>query len=232
MAHPTTYAGVVSDDQILWNVVGVSLVVAIAIAARLGGRSSALSERLLQLVTSSGWEAPRRIWLSGALRGRWRGFVVELRHIGRYKGNPERLLLTLNTTSPARVILKRRTGGFLSKPMTLFGPPLIEPMNLVDRERYWIRSDELAFAERLFSHAEVAPALDPNLIARFDIVDLRQKQLRILRAIDDSAVKKHFQRPFLKFGRDLELIETIATEEWHLAVVIVEALGLRGYEMS
>ena len=57
------------------------------------------------------------------------------------------------------------------------------------------------------------------------------KQLRILRAIDDSAVKKHFNRPFIKFGRDYELIETIATEEWRLAVVIVEALGLRGYEI-
>ncbi len=84
--------------------------------------------------------------------------------------------------------------------------------------------------ERLFSPAEVAPALEPNLIARFDVVDLQSKQLRILRAVDDRAVKKHFNRPFLKFGRDLELIETISTEEWRLAVVIVESLGLRGYE--
>lgn len=66
--------------------------------------------------------------------------------------------------------------------MTLFGPPLVEPMNVTDRERYWIRSDELVFVERLFSHAGVAPALEPNLIARFDVVDLQLKQLRILRA--------------------------------------------------
>ena len=166
------------------------------------------------------------------MRGRWRGMKVELQHMGRYKGVPERLLLTLEAASPARVKIKRRTGGFLSKPITLFGPPLVEPMNLAGRDRYWVRSNELVFAERLFSKPQVATALDPNLIAGFDVVDLRPKQLRILRAIDDRAVKKHFNRPLIKFGRDLELIETIATEEWKLAVVIVETLGLRGYEPS
>jgi hypothetical protein len=221
-----------SDDQVVWLVTGASVVIGVAIVAMLARKSSALSERLLRLVTSFGWEAPRRVWWSGAMRGRWQGLEVELRHMVRYKGIPERLLLTVKTASPARVIVKRRTGGFLSKPMTLFGPPLVQPMNVADRERYWVRSDELVFAERLFSHAEVAPSLEPNLIAGFDVVDLQPKQLRILRAVDDSAVRKHFNRPFIKFGRDLELIETIATEGWHLAVVIVQALGLRGYERS
>jgi hypothetical protein len=172
----------------------------------------------------------RRIWWSGAWRAQWRGFEVELRHIGRQKGVPERLQLTVNTASPARVIVKRR-GGFMSKPLTLFGPPLVEPMNPALREQFWIRSDELALVERLFARAEVAPEFARNLLARFDVTDLQPKQLRILRAVDDSAVKKHFNRPFLKFGHDYELIETIASEEWKLATVIVEALGLRGYEI-
>jgi hypothetical protein len=222
----------VSEDQIAWLVIGASVVAGVAIVVMLARKSSAVSERLSRLVTSFGWEAPRRVWWSRAIRGRWHGFDVELRHMGRYKGVPERLLLTVKTASPARVILKRRTLGFLSKPMTLFGPPLVEPMNIADRERYWVRSDELVFVERLLSHAEVAPALEPNLIARFDVVDLQPKQLRILRAVDDHAVKKRFNRPFFKFGRDLELIDTIATEEWRLAVVIVESLGLRGYEVA
>jgi hypothetical protein len=220
----------VNEEQIVWFVIGASVVFAVLIVVIVAKKSSALIERLEHLVTSFGWEAPRRVWWSGAMRGRWRGFDVELRHMGRYKGIPERLLLTVKTASPARVIVKRRSLGFLSKPITLFGPPLVEPMNLADRERYWIRSDELVFVERLFSRAEVAPALEPNLIARFDVVDLQQKILRILRAVDDSAVKKHFNRPFLRLGRDYELIDTIATEEWKLVVVIVEALGLRGYE--
>jgi hypothetical protein len=222
-----------SDTQGISLIFGGALVLLVAILVLISRNSSTLQKRLLSLATSFGWEEPRRIWWwNGSLRGRWRGMNVELQHMGRYKGVPERLQLTLKTASPARVKIKRRTGGFLSKPITIFGPPLVEPLNIADRERYWIRSDELVFAERLFAHAEVAPALEPNLIAGFDVVDLRPKALRILRAIDDRAVKKHFNRPFLKLGRDLELIETIATEEWKLATVIVETLGLRGYEPS
>jgi len=222
----------VSDTQGISLIFGGALVLLVAILVLISRNSATLQKRLLSLATSFGWEEPRRIWWwNGSMRGRWRGMKVQMQHMGRYKGTPERLLLTLTTASPARVKIKRRTSGFLSKPITLFGPPLVEPMN-ADRERYWIRSDELVFAERLFSHAAVAPALEPNLIAGFDVVDLQPKQLRILRAIDDRAVKKHFNRPFLRLSRDYELIETIATEEWRLATVIVESLGLRGYERA
>jgi hypothetical protein len=221
----------VREEQIVWMAIAAIVVFAVALAVLLARKSSTLSERLLRLATSFGWEAPRRVWWSGAIRGRWRGTPVELRHMTRYKGVPERILLMMNVASQARIIIKQR-GGFLSKPMTLFGPPIVEPRNLANREQYWIRSDELVYVERLFARAEVASALEPNLIARFDVVDLKPRQLRILRAVDDSAVKKRFGRPFLKFGRDYELIETIAAEEWRLAVAIVEALGLRGYEMA
>lgn len=219
-----------NDEQVIWLTFGAIVVVAIALAALLARKSSELAERLTRLITSFGWEAPRRIWWNGALRARWRGFNVELRHAGRQKAVPERLLLIVSAALPARVIVKRR-GGFMTKPMTLFGPPIVEPMNPAVREQFWIRSEELAFVERLFSRAEVAPEFERNLIARFDVIDLQPKQLRILRAIDESAVKKHFQRPF-RFGRDYELIETIASEEWRLAVLIVETLGLRGYEAA
>lgn len=221
-----------TEQQVPFIVIGVSLLVAAASLVVISKKSSAVSARLAALVTTFGWEGPRRIWWNGAIRGRWQGLDVEIRHMGRYKSVPERLLLTMNIASPARIIVKRKTGGFLSKPMTLFGPPLVEPMNIADRERYWVRSDELVFAERLFAHAEVAPALEPNLIAAFDVVDLQTKQLRIMRAIDDRSVKKHFNRPMIRFRRDLELIETIAKEEWRLATVIVQALGLRGYERA
>ena len=218
-----------SDDQIALLTVGGLIVAGAALIVLLSRRSSALSERLLRLATSFGWESPQRVWWSGAIRGRWQGVDVELRHMGRYKSIPERLLLAMKTSSPARVIVKRRTHGFLSRPLTLFGPPLVEPTNVADRERYWVRSDELVFVERLFAQAAVAPALDPNLIARFDVVDLQRTQLRILRAIDDRMVKKQFNRPLIKLRRDYELIETIAKEEWRLATVIVQSLGLGGY---
>ena len=222
----------VTEQQIPYIVIGASLLITAVSLVVISRKSSALSERLRQLTTTFGWEGPRRVWWSGAVRGRWQGLDVELRHMGRYKSMPERLLLTVKTASPARVIVKRRTGGFLSKPFALFGPPLVEPMNVTDRERYWVRSDELVFAERLFSHPAVALALEPNLVAAFDVVNLQPKHLRIMRAIDDRAVKKQYNRPMIKFGRDYELIETIAAEQWQLAMVIVQSLGLRGYERA
>lgn len=206
-------------------------VIVIGIITTVMRRSSAVTQRLSVLVRSFGWEAPRRIWWSGAWRGRWRGFPVELRHIGRQKNVPERLVLTVSATSPARVSVSRR-GGFLSKPLTLFGPPLVEPMNLANREQYWIRSDELALVERLFSRAEVAPEFERNLISKFDAVNLQTNRLRIVRALDDRSVKKRFNRPSIRFRPDLELIDTVAGEEWRLAVMIVETLGLRGYEAA
>jgi hypothetical protein len=218
-----------SDERVVvWAVIGVSVVLATVIVAFLARKSSELSERLMRLAVSFGWEAPLRVWWSGAIRARWRGMAVELRHMGRQKGVPERILLTVNTGSPARVIVKRR-GGFMSKPLTLFGPPIVEPMNAALREQFWVRSDELALVERLFARTEVAPEFERNLIARFDVVDLKAKQLRILRAIDERAVKQRFNRPFITFGRDYELIETIASEEWALAVMIIDTLGLRGF---
>ena len=114
-----------------------------------------MSERLLRCVTSFGWEAPRRVWWSGAhSRAVARDSTSNCGTWIRYKGSPERLQLTVKTASPARIIVKRR-GGFMSKPLTLFGPPIVEPMNPAIREQYWIRSDELVFVERLFAHAEV-----------------------------------------------------------------------------
>ena len=219
------------DVQIVWFFFGGIIVLSGAVLAFAARRSSTLQNRLLPLVTSLGWEGPRRIWWNGTMLGRWRGMEVRLQHMGRYKGIPERLQLTVRTASPARVIVKHR-GGFMSKPLTLFGPPIVEPMNIANREQFWFRSNELVFVERLLAHAEVAPELERNLIARFDVVDLKPKKLVILRAVDDSAVKKRFNRPFLKFGRDYELIDTIASEEWRLAVLIVETLGLRGYETA
>src|SRR5437016_12551399 len=84
------YIGGVSNTYVIWF--GIAVIVALLVVL-LVRKSSELAERLTRIVTSFGWEAPRRVWWSGALRGRWRGFDVELREIGRQKRVPERLLL-------------------------------------------------------------------------------------------------------------------------------------------
>jgi len=225
----TTYALAMSNSHAAGMLFATFFVLFIAILLVIARKFSTMQKRLLPLVTSFGWQDPRPGWWN-SIRGQWRGMSVRLQHMGRYKGVPERLQLTVKAASPARVIAKRRA-GFMTKPITLFGPPIVEPMN-VNCELFWIRSDELVFVERLFARAEVAPQFEQNLIARFDVIDLKGKELRILRAVDDGAVKQHFNRPLFRFTRDYDLIETIASEEWKLAVTIVETLGLRGYETA
>ncbi|MGA8807204.1 MAG: hypothetical protein WB973_04950, partial [Thermoanaerobaculia bacterium] len=105
-----------SDPQGAWLLVGGGVVLTVVIIIFLARTSSELAERLLRLAISFGWEAPRRGWWPGTIRGRWRGMDVDLTHMNRDKGAPERLLLTVKAAAPARVIIKLR-GGFLSKPL-------------------------------------------------------------------------------------------------------------------
>ena len=187
---------------------------------------SALSERLEAIAQSLGWESAKRVWWSGAIRGQWRGFNVEWRHMARYKSTPERLQLTITVEAPGRIIIKRRAGIF-SKPITWFGPALVEPASFTQREEYWIRADPSMPLDALFSRKEIVAAIDENLIAGFDLVALEARRLRIFRALDDTVVKKKFNRPFFQWGKDLDFIERVAREEWALAIAIIEALGLR-----
>ena len=134
-------------------------------------------------------------------------------------------MLKVSARFPGRVILKRRTEGLLSKPIMLFAPPFVEPMSFADRDKYWIRSNEQMFVDRVVTQAGFPAALEPNLVARFDVVDLRTGELRVLRAVDDREVKKRFDRPAFQLKRDVELIETIAGEEWRLGSLVVQAVG-------
>jgi hypothetical protein len=75
----------VTEQQIPFVVIAVSLLFAAVMLVVVSKKSSALSARLAALVTTFGWEGPRRIWWNGAIRGRWQGLDVEMRHMGRYK---------------------------------------------------------------------------------------------------------------------------------------------------
>lgn len=218
----------VTEIPIDYIIYGVIAVFAVFLTARTLRGSSKISQRLLEAVASFGWENPRRRWWNGSVRGRWRGYLVELNHMNRYKSLPERLLLRVRGQAPqGRVIVKRRIKGFLAKPITIFGPPLVDPLSFADREKYWIRADQMMQAEGIFLRREVTDALDGNLIAGFDLVRVDPKGIQILRALDDSVVKQHYNRPAIQWRRDPNFVEQIAREEWPLAAAIVDAVGVR-----
>jgi len=207
--------------------VGVGILATFLIVLGMRG-SSKISQRLLDAARSFGWENPRRVWWNGNVRGRWRGFAVELAHMNRYKGIPERLQLRIRGEgTPSRVIIKRRTGGFLNKPMTMFGPPLVEPMSFAQRDEYWIRADQMMQAEAVLGKKDVAAALETNLIAAFDVLSIDKNGVRILRALDEAPVKQKYHRPGIQWRRDPEFVEQIAREAWPLAAAMSEATGLR-----
>src|SRR5437588_12711845 len=96
-----------SEGEVSLLVVGASAVVAVLLIVILARKSSRLSERLLRLAASFGWEAPQRIWWSGAIRARWRGMAVELRHMYRQKGVPERRVLIVNGAASAGRVIRQ-----------------------------------------------------------------------------------------------------------------------------
>jgi hypothetical protein len=216
------------DDQIAWAVIGgVAIIMAILIFA-LRRRSSTIAEGLEKVIDEVGWQQRQRLpWTGRGLRGIWNGYDVRVEHRNRYKGVPERLLTKITAEGPGRLYVKRRTNRFFSKPFTWFGPPLVSPMSMANRDEFWIRADSPMLVETLLVRGTVAPLLEQNLIASFDELRVTARGVEVTRALDVSAVKKKFGRPAIEWQYDLPTLETIAREEWQLAVATVEALSLR-----
>src|SRR5204862_4474237 len=112
-------------------------------------------------------------------------------------------------------------------PFVLFGPQLMTPQALPQPERFWVRSNEPAFVERLFADARIAQLLEENLIERFDRLNLGLSRLEIRRATDESRVKKKLNRPAFEWRSDPAYVETVGRAEWQLASAIVGQLSLR-----
>lgn len=192
--------------------VGVAAIVMVGVLALAMRRSAALGERLLTVARDAGWQGAVRTKFLGAVRGDWNGYPAVVRRIPRQKAVPERVVTRLRVQVPARLSVKRRLRG--GRPITLFGPPLVELRDGAGAE-FWIRSDEVTLAERLFAGAGVAALLERNLVSRFDAVTLSRDSLQVLRAVDARSQPEP------------ERIAHLATEEWSLATKIVEALSLR-----
>lgn len=217
-----------SEQQTVLLVVAAFAVFFVLLVVFALRRSSQTVEAFYRLGQELGLQDLRRTRFFGAgVRGMWNGHAVRMQMFGRYKSMPERVITQIATQSPGRILITRRTGGILSKPMTMFGPPIVTPQNLPDPERFWVRSDQPAFIERFFAGSGVAPQLETNLIVAFDLVDLSAKRLVIRRATDESKVRNKYGIPMIRFRRDARYVETIAREEWQLATMMVRELSLR-----
>jgi hypothetical protein len=217
-----------TDEQVFWLSIGGFALLFMLLMIAASKRSSKRQQIFSRVAQELGFQDIRRSWLFGAgVRAAWNGYPVRLYLLGRYKSMPERILTRITLQSPGRILITRRSGKMMSKPFTLFGPPLVTPMTSGAAERFWIRSDQPAFVERLFASHDLAPLLDRNLIERFDLVDLGAKALVIRRATDLREVRARYGIGMINFKADLSYVEAIAREEWALATLIIRELSLR-----
>jgi hypothetical protein len=117
------------------------------------------------------------------------------------------MIVIVRLQAPARLDITRRQHGFFTRPMTIFGPPLVD---YPPAAQFWIRADEISLIERLFS-TSIAAMLDQNLTGRYDFLRLGGDALTIQRASD-------WKR---------EQAVAVAREELALAKAVIDALALR-----
>lgn len=196
------------------DVSGISFIVGVAVFFFLilyvqSKRQNRLREQLEVLAREMGWSEVRSsIFFGLRVEGTWNGYQAGIRRLPPQKGAPERIVTNIRVQTPARIIITRRQRGvFAGRPLTLFGPPLVEfPLY----SQFWIRADEITLADRLM-HSSAAATLDRILQSRYDFLRMAGDQLLVQRATTRSA----------------DEAARLAREELELLRAVIDALALR-----
>jgi len=211
------------NQEILGTLIAFAVPLAVVVLVFAFARRQAGSVRdvLLPVVTAAGWANLEPTWFTASgFRGLWRTFPVELAYAPRQKGVPRRLILKIRAPSQSRILIKRRMYGFLSRPFTLFGPPVVE-MRQPAAQELWVRADEPAFAERIFGDGALVSMISKNLVAAFDQIRIDGSGIRVIRSLDDRPVRAKYNMPVFAMKFEPERFEPIARE----MVALSEALA-------
>lgn len=194
----------------------VVVAIVLLLYASLSAQRRLIHERLRLFAMKSSWnDVALRSFLHLGVTGTWNGLPVRAQYIARQKAIPERVIVTVASSTPARLIVKRRFPGvFSNRPITLFGPPLVE----LGRGDLWVRSDERSLVDRLFANASIAEAVTANVIDRFDEVRAGRKEIRVTRALDGREILARFGKRGFGFRRfDPLIFERNLNDAWRLA---------------
>lgn len=197
---------------------GIIALFLVFVLVSLHKQAVAVNEMFLRLAQSAGWTNVRTSsFPRPTLRGTWRQFPVALRYGQHQKNAPRRLDLMISAQTDHNIRIQRRFEGFFSnRPLTWFGPPLVD-VHQPAASPMWVRGDP-QLAERLFSDPKIASLLATNLVARFDVVKIDSTALRITRSLE---------RPGARFRFELRSTEMIAREMIELAEAIVMSFRAR-----
>jgi hypothetical protein len=197
-----------SDLPGVWFIIGVSVFLILIFLVQ-SNRAKRLCERLELLAREMGWSEVGSSFFYGlAVEGVWNGYNVRIRRLARRKGAPERIVSSISVQTPARIIITRRQHGvFAGRPLTLFGPPLVD---LPLYSQFWIRADEITLADRLM-HSSAAAILDRILVSRDDLFRMGGDDLLIQRVSSN----------------DPDEVARLAREELELLRGVIDGLALR-----
>lgn len=209
------------EPLLIWaGIVAAVLIVAVILAAARGSKS--VKSRLLSLAASYGWQNVQSPIFRNRVEGTWQATAVAMSHHARYKSQPERLTTKVKAPASQRVIIKRRFKTWWSRPLTWFGPPLVEtPEGAAD---LWIRADEGASVSRIFADPSIAAAIRENLVERFDEITIDRKGLAITRALDEKLMRQRFGRSVWSWGFHEPTLMAVAGEEWRLAAALLPVI--------
>lgn len=190
-------------------------VVLVLVLISLNKQLRQVNEMLVRVAESSGWtNLETSSFLRASVRGLWRQFPVELRYGQHQKNAPRRLTLLISAHTDQIIDIRRRFGGlFSNRPLTWFGPPLID-VHQPSASPMWVRGGA-QLAERLFADPNVAALIATNLVRRFDRIVIDSKALRMTRSLEG---------PGARFRFDAAVTERIAREMIELAETIVGKL--------
>lgn len=198
---------------LLFAAIGVAVVALTVIAQR------RVTKALTALAGELGWESPRRPRLSISLivSGTWRGRRVAFRYWPPRKGSPPFVAIDLDLGVPGRLELAGRPERetFLTRRISLFGPPEIALFDPADAARFRARGDDPSLAARLFALPGARAELARNLAPCTGDLSLQKGVLRIRRPLDSTAPRISFRRGFA-LAPSTERVLEVAREEWGL----------------
>lgn len=205
---------------------GVVAVIMVVLVFAVNARSKSIRRVVRDVAASSGWSNLETMsFVANGVRGWWRQFPVELAYQAEQRRVPQRLTLKLRARTDMKLIVTRKLHGvFWNKPLTWFGPPLIE-MHQPAASDLWVRGDAM-LADRVFADPAVASLIASNVVDLFDEVKVNEKGIRITRALAERPVRQKYGMPVFTMTFDAQQFAPIAREEIQLAEALAGKLSV------
>jgi hypothetical protein len=149
------------------------------VARRLRGSAKDRREFLDPSLTPDWSPRSMRRWgFAPRVEGDWNGAAASVSMRGGQKG--WRIFTTsVGLPVPGKMRVLGRESGFLQRPFVLGGPPRVELMNPLDRDRFLAYASDASLVERILANTRSRSALDGALRRPEDVLTLERGRLSL-----------------------------------------------------